>query len=309
MNRSLNTVIQFRPLNSSEFKNDANRSVFKSAYGELIEKDTAVITHGDIFHADDILAIAILATVNRSRDILVVRMHRNNLKELENIHKLKRKHVNNIVSINFAYDVDSTFMVDCGKVFNNSWAFDHHQDRSLEAASSLVARKYFTSEFMEYHKEFFKRISDIDCDKSQLEGAEHTTEFSNLVRHFNAGGNKGFIVAVNMTIGILKGMINEYIQYKITGDNYSDMIKAGNIRYSDELVDTFKWQKYAEKEGVKAIITRDRNNEKQFALMSRDTKIFVIPEGHNSLFRHNSGFLATYAKMEDAMNAVNGGQI
>jgi hypothetical protein len=112
-----------------------------------------------------------------------------------------------------------------------------------------------------------------------------------------------------MSTGILKGMIHEFIQYKITGDSYYEMIRAGNVRYSDELIETFKWQKYAEKEGVKAIITRDRNNDSQFVLMSRDTKEYVIPEGHDCIFRHNSGFLAIYSRMEDAMNAVNGGRI
>jgi uncharacterized UPF0160 family protein len=235
-------------------------------------------------------------------------MHRKNLAELEKSNELC---YNDIEAIAKEYTTDNNprFIVDCGKVYNNSWAFDHHQNKDLEAASSLVARRFFNADFMEYHREFFDRISSIDCDKSKIEGMERTTEFNNLIRNLNAGTDEGFALAISMSTGILKGMIHEFIQYKITGDSYYEMIRAGNVRYSDELIETFKWQKYAEKEGVKAIITRDRNNDSQFVLMSRDTKEYVIPEGHDCIFRHNSGFLAIYSRMEDAMNAVNGGRI
>lgn len=310
MNKSLNGVLRHKPVDTSKFKNDTNRTVFKNVYGEIINDDIAVITHGDIFHADEVLAIAILGIVHCSEFLHIVRMHRSNLKLLEVHNPLTRKDVDELVNPYFTRSfTDKTFLVDCGKVFNNVWGFDHHQDKNLEAASSLVARKYFSSDFIEYHREFFDRISTIDCDKSKIEGAERTTEFNNLVRNLNAGGNVGFALAIDMATGILKGMIHEFIQYKITGDSYFDMIKAGNVRYNDEVIDTFKWQKYAEREGVKAIITRDRNDDNQIIVMSRDTKVFVIPEGYNTIFRHNSGFLATYATMEDAMNAVNGGKI
>lgn len=312
MNKGLNTVLQFKPIDTSKFKNDTNRSVFKNVYGEIKSNDIAVLTHDDIFHADEILAIAILAVVHMSKEIVVVRAHRSNLNTIEKTSDLTRDNVVNILSYQFTrqLNVETAYIVDCGKLFNNVWAFDHHQDKNLEASSSLVARKFFNSDFMGYHREFFDRISTIDCDKSKVEGTERTTEFNNLVRNLNAGTDDvGFALAIDMSIAILKGMIHEFIQYKITGDCYFEMIKAGNIRYNDEIIDTFKWQKYAEREGVKAIITRDRNNDDQFIVLSRDTKIFVIPEGHDCVFRHNSGFLATYTTMKDAMNAVNGGRI
>ena len=310
MNPDLNKVIDYTPIYTEEYKNDNNRAVFKNTISSMEPENIVVVTHGDIFHADEILAITVLIIAHRSTNVKIIRVHRKNLDALSALAYVPTyEDIFNEVVSKHTSSTDRIFMVDCGRIFNNLWAFDHHQDKELEAASSLVAKRFFNLYFMQYHKEFFSRISTIDCDTSKIDGAERTTEFSNLIRNLNAGGEFGFTLALSMSIGVLKGMISEHVQFLITGDNYHDMIKAGNVRYSDELMETFKWQKYAETEGVKAIITRDRNNEDQYVLISRDTKEFVIPEGYNSVFRHNSGFMATYSNMEDAMNAVNGGKI
>lgn len=308
MDRTLDRVIVIYPISTAGFANDDNRTVFKNAYTDVQTEVISVITHGEIFHADEVLAIAILQVVQRCTKMAVVRVARSNINEFPESSGFTYKDLQRIVTGHIPY-VYPSYIIDCGGLYNNNWAFDHHQDKTLEAASSLVARKFFNDEFMTYHAEFFKRISDIDCDWSKLDMPEKPTEFSKLIRLMNAGGDDGFMKAVHTSVVILKGMINEFIQYKITKDNYYDMIKAGNVRYNDEVIGTFRWQKYAVLEGVKAIITKYKNVEGQYVVLSRDTKEFIIPEESNHLFRHNSGFMATFSNMEDAMNAVNGGNI
>jgi hypothetical protein len=59
------------------------------------------------------------------------------------------------------------------------------------------------------------------------------------------------------------------------------------------------WKKEAEKAGVMLMLTP--NLRRGFNLISRDTEVFVIPSDESQTFRHNSGFMATYATQIDAM--------
>lgn len=279
----------------------ATRMGVKPMYVVPSELAVEVVTHGGIFHADEVLAIALLMHVfSGNEEILVKRFTREELTE----HIIGKSTQDIIDKLYISTDKEQLFIVDCGQRFTNSVWFDHHHNSNLDAASSLIAKKYFTQEFLDYYQEFFGRVSLIDTNKACAD--ERQTEFSAIIRSFN-NIDGGFDKAVRLAYHTVIGMCEDYSAMVRSEDVYKNMERIGDFRVSEGIVDINKWQKYAEQEGVVALLMKNKNTKNgQYVIISRDTKIYSIPVTSEKTceFRHNSGFMAVYVNMEEALKVM-----
>lgn len=242
-----------------------------------------VITHPGTFHADEISAIAFLFSIGIIPKGTEIERREPTLDDLSDA---------------------NTIVLDIGGIYNPELNnFDHHQDASLNATNILVleeAKYVLDPKVINSLKErLFSRISNIDRG---LETSE-SYEFTSLVRSFNNKPN-GFKKAVAWSKELIDNIILDSMSFIESEKMWSslDKIKSKDftavVVYSEEQI--LGWKTLAEKDNVQFLI--GKSNRGGWNMITISSEKFPIPSSPKQTFLHNSGFLANYASIEDAID-------
>jgi uncharacterized UPF0160 family protein len=142
-----------------------------------------IVTHNGIFHADEVLATALLEVFN-DREYNILRTRDD--KELSN-----------------AIKNSQAYVIDVGGCYDGLTLFDHHHDSNLLSSAGLIWQHIkdngLTNDFD--YKKIDSLVSEVD-DHDRGIKFQSMFEFSNLIQTYNAGNiygeeqNEAFISAV-----------------------------------------------------------------------------------------------------------------
>ncbi|TDE17155.1 MYG1 family protein [Dyadobacter psychrotolerans] len=253
-----------------------------------------VITHDTAFHADDVMAVALLRHAGYQFELIRTR----DPKILES-----------------ALAENNSLVLDVGGVYDPSMLnFDHHQDRSLLSAAGLVY-EHFKEEICPvdaqiYFGRFIAAIDAMDTNRDNIFDL-----WATLPRGFKnvsgiLGGFNREITDPEMQYEQF-GKAVTFAQEMIVNELYSSSKKAkseaayqhrtilpNNVAVFDEFSTVWK----EKKEHVFAVLPHANG----WQIQTVDTNIAVIPQDIAGLetfvFRHISGFMAVIKDKETLIN-------
>jgi uncharacterized UPF0160 family protein len=256
-----------------------------------------VITHDTTFHADDVFAVAMLkiadfhVELTRTRDPLIL------------ADAIAQPH---------------TIVLDVGGVFDPSmYNFDHHQDMSLVSSAGMIWEHFKDSicpvEAQPYFGQFIASIDAIDTNRDNIYAVWNTLPFgfrntSGIIGGFNRDPTNAekqllqFDKAVAFAVSIIE---NEVISAQMKAESerqYAERsILVNNVAVFEKYNTVWK-----EKAEHKFAVMPHANG---FQVQSRDTSIAIIPETAENfdgfIFRHKSGFMATFKEELQAVRFAN----
>lgn len=266
------------------------------------------VTHGGIFHADEVLAAALVAwAFHGDTEVCVMRGTGVNRELLSG---------------------ETIMTVDVGGEYDPAkLKFDHHQDVKLPASSTLVldwlASKDApknriqdlpsgTTDIMK--KRFFIIVSNRD---THLGCHDNEDNFTRIIRDMNDipnthqqtdGVTTGWGLAVDIAKWTLEGLIHACKKITLGEKRFHACEKCGTFFINRGEFIT-GWQELAKKEGITFKVLPSRDNptadeSSEWAIMSRDGINFPIPKNDTQKFIHNSKFFAVYASLSDALAHV-----
>lgn len=237
-----------------------------------------IITHGGTFHADEVLACAIIR--NLFGELPVERKFQVTDEEMEDPH---------------------VCVLDIGRVYDPSRGlFDHHQSSGLPACNVLVANAFIVDiELRELLVvKMLQYVSDVDCGVIVEEDDYGIPTLNSIVRNMNAL-EYGFDMALEMCEGIVRAYIFN-ARAAIAGRvRWEALTKDSGIAIQHDMEQIVGWKSLARRDGVYFLCCP--NSRGGYQLVSRDSSEFPIPSSDLQTFRHKSGFLAVYATCEDAI--------
>lgn len=251
-----------------------------------MKKIEKVITHAGAFHADEVLAIAILrhfgvvAPVDRKFQVTP--------EELADPEIL-------------VLDVAQKFEPELGN-------FDHHHDRNLPATNILIAdwlvvEGEISSEVRANLQDFLGYVSDVD--RGIIPGGGIAASFNGVIRSMNPAdltqSTPAFEDAITLAQQIFASQMA--VAERAVADAHIwaglERIAGGKVAIQLDTYQLAGWKEMAEKEGVAFLVTP--NPRGGWQIISRDSVLFNIPADVRQSFRHNSGFLAVYGTKEEAI--------
>ena len=243
---------------------------------------TKIVTHAGMFHADEILSIALLRVLGRTAPV-------------ERTFAVSEQD----------FESPAVCVLDVGKRLNPELSnFDHHQDGSLPATNMLLLQHlyhFFGAVATELERRLFTRVSDIDRGLVVLDNTG-VPEFNMLIRSFNSLPD-GFERAINVATEILTAQIETSRKALADESRWCALPKIGPIAYQFDTDVILCWKEKAKQEEILLLVCP--NARGGYSVISRDTAEFVIPADEYQTFRHNSGFMATYPDYETASNRAN----
>ena len=242
-----------------------------------------IITHAGNFHADEVLAVAVLralgctAPLSRSFQISDEQLSDPNILVL---------------------DVGLHYQPENGN-------FDHHQDKDLPSTNVLILEHFARPQLGNgvcdrLRSTWFDRVSQVDRGEVVLSG-EGSLEFNSMIRAFNAVEN-GFDTALSLTCQILAAQLMSASKALADVSRWNALYKRGNVAFQDSTEVILCWKEKAREENILLLVCP--NPRGGYSLISRDTNELVIPEQAHQRFRHASGFMATYADKASASTAA-----
>lgn len=265
-------------------------------------KISRIITHSGVFHADEILSMALLEQSGKTGRLIIAQ------------HAYPGPEPIGSVTMVFRVPqvpeelVPDTIVLDMGGIHNpERLRFDHHQDFKIESTCMLtldwVYKDAGTEEdlfILEGLKErLFKNTSDIDRGVKKGDPAN----FSNLVAAFNVYSSdetQSFWRAlefVRQVLSLLK--INLHKSYEAAKTWPSiEIIKAFGVslKVVEDIRSIPNWKELSRKSSIEGVITFSYRGGIQ--VISRGTKVWKIPVTPNQVFRHATGFTAVYPTYE-----------
>lgn len=237
----------------------------------------SIITHNGIFHADDVMSVALLhefinatAPVERKRNISADEFANPDIW---------------IVDVGGKYD----------EMVNN---YDHHHDSSLHSACVLVLKELFTRRYVDsfVYDELIDNlleISHIDCNGPV---DRNGFQVNSLIKSFNALDN-GFDLAVQVCrhyiqsckISALKAVESEKIWNN--GEKISLFIRVCNAF-------PIHWKRYEEQQFL------IYPHEGKWNLLSINSTDFPIHSTGKEEFIHQGRFIAVFSTKEDAIESA-----
>lgn len=248
-----------------------------------------IITHNGIFHADEVVAVALLkyhlegvGEVIRTRDHELIRMASK-----------------------------TSYIIDVGGVYdNNNYMFDHHQDASLPCSAVLVW-KWLKRGF--YHgpklNQFIDALSLADCgDKEFFKWAETIPEGVRTFVHLVSGFNRDpkdeqlqlaqFHKAVDFAMMVIKNEVyssNEFELAKKEFNNSKRFIENGAL-----VLEKFShiWRELCD--ATYAIMP----NPQGWQVLTRDSFTNPLPDtdSEDLIFLHKGRFIAIFKTQEAAIS-------
>lgn len=252
-----------------------------------------VITHNTAFHADDVMAVAMLRYAGFEFELIRTRT---------------------ASILEAAINDPNTLIADVGGVYDPAMLnFDHHQDMNLPSAAGMIWEHFKDSicpaDAQPFFGQFISSIDAIDTNRNNIyavwntlpEGFRNT---SNILSGFNrdvmnaAQQDEQFNRAVDFALVIIENERNSAIQKAKSERQYSERsILPNNVAVFDEFSTVWK-----------------EKGEHQFAILphatgwqiqSRDTAVATVPERvaecEGFIFRHGSGFMATVKEKSTAI--------
>jgi uncharacterized UPF0160 family protein len=249
-----------------------------------------IITHAGKFHADEVLAVALLQTYGFNA--LIERKFEVGEEEFSD---------------------SSIFVLDLGRQYNPSLGnFDHHQDADLPATNILIAnwlteQGLISIDVRENLSEFLNYVSDVDRGLIQDGNKDYT--FNGIINSLNPSdttdtdeSNKAFEIAVVLAKQIIQARIK--IAQKAITDKVRwqklERIYGGKVAINDSFESIVGRSELAKSDGVQFMVMPSQRGGWQ--ILSSDSIEFNIPIDSRQKFRHNSGFLATYETKQDAID-------
>lgn len=231
-----------------------------------------------MFHADDVMAIAILRQFFGAAEVPIMRTNEVAQEDL---------------------DDPDVYVVDVGRQYipslNN---YDHHQNEVLPSACMLVMLSYPDADVYTYLiNNLLALISN--CDKGI--NSPRAGTLNSILRPFNSIPD-GFTRAIHLCEEILDVYrINSSIIPQ--SEKLWDLAeKRGKFAILNELV--FGWRLFAERDGIQYILCPSMRGKGQWNIVSRDSNLFTIPPDDKQLFLHSSRFIAVYKSYEDALSII-----
>lgn len=242
-----------------------------------------VATHDGIFHADEIFAIALLKRALPKQEII--------------IHRTRT--VSEIAKCDFAIDVGGEHAPSDGR-------FDHHQDPSLPSAFGLVYAAIGVG-LDEHSDSFFAQfVRGIDImDTAPNSGPAMTPEFRTLqdvISGFNRPGQEqdaAFETALRFAEQILE---NEILAAKQKGIAEREYVERQILKNGVAVFE--KYSPIWKEKGEHLFAVMPYTTTGVWQIVARDTSLAAIPSTENVdgiIFRHNSGFMATFSDFESAI--------
>jgi uncharacterized UPF0160 family protein len=239
-----------------------------------------IITHGATFHADEILAIAVIEYSTATLPI-------------------ERKFANQITEAE--YNDASVLILDVGRRLEPSLGnFDHHQDGNVPATNMLIL-DHFCKDLelkAKLQKYLFSYVDKVDRGHIVETGEEmQTPTFNSIIRNLN-GLEDGFELALQVARIALAGAVNTS-EKAIAGEKAWNALEKLNgiaIDHSTNIIPN--WRELAEEEDIVMMVSP--NLRGGYQITSRDTNIFKVEPHPQQSFLHANQFLAVYPDFETA---------
>jgi hypothetical protein len=237
-----------------------------------------IITHNGIFHADDVMAVALL---HEFIDPLIPVVRTRNITQ-EDINNPKVW----IVDVGGVYDQD----------LNN---YDHHQDSGLPSTCVLVLQElYMWGEIksVQYDEllDPMLAVSEIDCNGPKADGNSFT--FNSLIKSFNSLHN-GWDVALETA--------RQYISSRkktaaLTQDSRRIWFEGERISMYIRICNDFPihWKRYDEE----PILVYPHNGK--WNVLTVNSECFPLIKCGDENFMHANRFLAVYDDKQKAIDCA-----
>lgn len=252
-----------------------------------------VITHDTFFHADEVVAIALLRRAGYQLELIRTR---------------------NQEVLNEAITDATVAVVDVGGVYDATMLnFDHHQDMSLQSAAGLiyehVKNEVCPVEAQPYFERFIASIDAVDTNRDNIfatldllpKGFRNTSALIGGFNRENVSGEEqlgNFWRAVDFAALIIENEVNSALKKAKSEAAYAErLILDNNVAVFEAHSSVWK----SKKEHLYAVMPHANG----WQINSRDTTIGQIPENVSEcegfVFRHKSGFMAVIKERETAV--------
>jgi uncharacterized UPF0160 family protein len=264
----------------------------------MTPKNLAVYTHDTAFHADDVIAVAMLDYAGYTVSLTRTR---------------------NADILNEAKANPDAVVLDVGGVYAPDMLnFDHHQDMSLQSAAGLIYTHFkdviCPAEAQPYFAEFISAIDAMDTNRDNIfatwdllpKGFRNT---SSLIGAFNGDMSnpeeqmEQFATAVAFAKLIIGNEIKSGLRKAKSEAEYADrLILPNNVAVFDAF--STVWKRKAEHQF--AVLPHANG----WQIQSADTSVAVVPESvaacEGFVFRHASGFMAVVKEKAVAVAFAEG---
>jgi len=236
-----------------------------------------VITHAGMWHADEVLACAMLQIFHG--DIQIMRV--------------------NEVPVNLPLNEIPDYVIDIGGVYDGKINFDHHQDDSMPASCELIRAYlawqepnniFWNSETL---ARFSKRVSDIDCNGPE-KMKEQPTEFNGMIRRaFN------FEEALDLAYTVIQQIQDSVHRIE---DSFNKIMLTAKLEDTVLIALDFvpEWRERLPQ--IMFLITPNERGE-GYMVVSRDPEKYPLPKS-GSTFIHANRFCAVYPDIDLALATV-----
>ena len=233
-----------------------------------------VFTHGGVFHADEVLAIATIQHIT-GNSCEVVR----GFQVPENWDGL---------------------VLDIGREYNpEKGLFDHHQNPELDATNILILEHFVQDEKKVelLKKHLYQIVSDVD--RGICTGGGEAGSFYSIIRSFNNLEN-GFDVALNVALKVVEAAFKTAEMAIEAEETWEKSAKNGKVAINLSGKFMPNWKEMAKKDGICFLV--EPNPRGGYQVTSVDSSTNPIPAHETQTFIHNSGFMAVYATLHEAIN-------
>lgn len=245
-----------------------------------------IITHSGSFHADEVLAVAILREFGFEQS--VERKFKIDQTELED-------HQVMVIDIGGVYSADGL-------------NFDHHHDGNIPASNVLVADWLVSVGKMDKRVRekiapFLNQVSDVD--RGIIPNGGPAAGLNAIIRGFNpsAGSPADFDSAFETAVAICQQVIGNQIRnaQKAVEDEarWDALEKTNRLAIQEDTNVILGWKEMAKRDDILVLVCP--SNREGWQVISRDSNEFVVPAHESQIFRHQSGFMAVYPDREAAL--------
>lgn len=252
----------------------------------MIEK---IITHGGIFHCDEVLAVALL--ISKFGDIPIVRKYANEISEEE-------------------FNNPNILILDVGRRYEpNLGNFDHHQDANLMATCGLILFQYYEKPIADIMwEQFIELCSGVDVGIHT--GSSVNGTIPHMISGFNRNPNDNhpdstreyFNNALNFMMTIVENYLSKCREIIKTETLWKSMqsIAGGAVKINNVENTPIGWEKLAARDGVYMLITTDSRMAGNYKIYTFNSDVFKLDKHPSQKFIHNNRFVASYSSFEDA---------
>lgn len=261
-------------------------------------QEITVGTHDGVFHTDEVFAFAMLQDALRS------------VCPNSTIQLIRTRDKDVLSACHILLDIGEEYYLETGR-------FDHHQDRTITKSSfgllyDAVMLMCPLNDMSEpFFSKFVEGIDVMDVNPMSVTPANHEgiRSLQQIISGFNRvelGAKiqlEQFFKAVSFAAEILK---NEFLSAQQKGKAEVEYFEREILDNNVALFTSFSpiWKEKGEHQFAILPYTVPG----QWQLVSADTTVAIIPETVNKIegfiFRHNSGFMATFSSLEAVKEAA-----